>query len=120
MNAMPKYVVSSTLTDAEATWHDTTVLRGDAVAELTRLRTTVAGNILVAGSASLVHLLVEHGLVDELRLMVFPIVLGSGKRLFGDVVEAPMFGLDEVTSTGDVVMLTYHRVAAGDEGSGAA
>ena len=123
MNAMPKYVVSSTLRDDEATWHDTTVLRGDPVTELTHLRDTISGNILVAGSASLVQLLVAHGLVDVLRLMVFPIVLGSGKRLFGEVTEAPMFRLDDVQTVGSdgVVVLTYHSVAAAtDEGRGAA
>src|SRR6185437_8683687 len=121
MNRMPKYVVSSTLRDEEATWHDTTVLRGDPVAELTRLRATVAGNVLVAGSASLVQLLVEHRLVEELRLMVFPIVLGSGKRVFGEATEASMFRLDEVQTVGGdgVVVLTYHRTAAGAEGRGA-
>src|SRR5579859_7500763 len=79
MNAMPKYVVSSTLADAEADWNNSTVLRGDAVAELRALKSRVVGDLLVNGSASLVQLLVENGLVDEYRLMVFPIVLGSGK-----------------------------------------
>lgn len=116
MNGMPKYVVSSTLQDAQATWHDTTVVRGDVVAELTRLRDAVEGTLLVAGSAALVQLLVQHGLVDELRLMVFPIVLGSGKRLFGEVTEPPVFGLTEVTTVGaGIVVLTYHHNAAGTE-----
>ena len=114
MNAMPKYVVSNTLTDAKASWHNSTVVRGDAAAEVKALKDAVAGDLLVAGSASLVQTLVEHGLVDEFRLMVFPIVLGSGKRLFGDVSEAPVLALDEVTTVGaGIVILTYHAALAG-------
>lgn len=110
MNAMPKYVVSNTLADADATWNNSTVLRGDAVAALTALKTNVAGDLLVNGSASLVQLLAEHGLVDEYRLMIFPIILGAGKRLFGDLDEAPVLGLDQVQTVGadGVVVLTYH------------
>jgi dihydrofolate reductase len=113
MNSMPKYVVSNTLTDGEATWNNSTVVRGDTVAELTALKASLAGDLLVAGSASLVQLLAEHGLVDEYRLMVFPIVLGNGKRLFGDISEAPVLTLDEVATVGDdgVVVLTYHPKA---------
>jgi dihydrofolate reductase len=110
MNSMSKYVVSNTLSDGEATWNNSTVVRGDTVAELTALKASLAGDLLVAGSASLVQLLAEHGLVDEYRLMVFPIILGSGKRLFGDISVAPVLALDEVASVGDdgVVVLTYH------------
>jgi dihydrofolate reductase len=117
MNAMPKYVVSNTLTDGDADWNNSTVLRGDAVAEVTALRTRVEGDILVNGSASLVQLLAEHGLVDEYRLMVFPILLGSGKRLFGDLSVAPFLHLDEVQKVGDdgIVVLTYRpRVGTPD------
>ncbi len=117
MNAMPKYVVSTTLRDGDATWNNSTVLRGDAAADVRALKETVRGDLLVAGSASLVQSLVEHGLVDEFRIMVFPIVLGSGKRLFGDVSEAAVLALDEVTTVGDgIVILTYrpaHAVRAG-------
>jgi dihydrofolate reductase len=81
MNSMPKYVVSSTLTDAD--WNNTTILRGDLADEATRLKDEV-GEILVAGSRQLVHGLNAHGLIDEYRLMVYPIVLGSGARLFDD------------------------------------
>jgi dihydrofolate reductase len=81
MNSMPKYVVSSTLTDAD--WNNTTILRGDLADEATRLKDEV-GEILVAGSRQLVHGLHAHGLIDEYRLMVYPIVLGSGARLFDD------------------------------------
>jgi dihydrofolate reductase len=109
MNAMPKFVVSSTLRDADATWHNSTVVRGDVVADVQQLKKTVAGDLLVAGSAALVQLLVEHDLVDEYRMMVFPIVLGSGKRLFGEVSEPTVLHLDSVQSVGDgIVVLTYH------------
>jgi dihydrofolate reductase len=81
-NSMPKYVVSSTLEDAE--WNDTTVLKGDVANEVSKLRQGADGEVVVHGSAQLVQTLVEHDLVDELRLMVFPVVLGTCKRLFGD------------------------------------
>ena len=80
MNAMPKYVVSSTLEDVS--WNNSTVLRGDVAEEVAKLKREVDGVILVAGSAQLVQALIEHDLVDELRLMVFPVVLGKGRRLF--------------------------------------
>ena len=109
MNGMPKYVVSNTLSESEATWHNSTVLRGDAAAEVRELKERVRGDLLVAGSATLVQTLVEHGLVDEYRLMVFPIVLGSGKRLFGEVSDAPVLALDGVMTVGEgIVILTYH------------
>jgi dihydrofolate reductase len=82
MNNIEKYVVASTLTDEDATWGKTTVLRGDAAAEITRLKDQPGGNLLVEGSAQLVQTLVAHDLVDEYRLMIFPIVLGAGKRMF--------------------------------------
>ena len=109
MNTMPKYVVSSTLTDDEADWDNSVVLRGDVVAEVTALKEKVAGDLLVNGSASLVQTLAEHGLVDEYRLMVFPILLGDGKRLFGDVSVAPFFDLHDVQTVGGdgIVVLTY-------------
>src|SRR6187397_1460210 len=83
-NSMPKYVVSTTLEDPE--WSNSTVLPGkDLAAEIAKLKEDVDGTILVAGSVQLVQALLELGLVDELRLMVFPVLLGEGKRLFGDV-----------------------------------
>ena len=82
MNEMEKFVVSSTLADADASWGKTSVLRGDVVAEVGRLRERPGGNLLVEGSAQLVQTLVTHDLVDEYRLMIFPIVLGAGKRMF--------------------------------------
>lgn len=112
MNTMPKYVVSSTLGDDEATWANSTVLRGDVVAEVTALKERVGGDILVAGSAQLVHMLTEHRLVDEYRLMVYPIVLGSGKRLFDDLADATVLNLDEVLNLNEGVQaLTYHPKA---------
>jgi dihydrofolate reductase len=118
MNAMPKYVVSNTLTDGDADWNNSTVLRGDAIEEITALKARAGGDLLVNGSASLVQLLAEHGLVDEYRLMVFPILLGSGKRLFGDLGVAPSFHLHEVQTVGDdgIVVLTYRpRVGTPDD-----
>lgn len=82
MNDIEKYVVSSTLADQDARWGKTSVLRGNVVAEITRLKKRVGGNLLVEGSAQLVQTLVAHDLVDEYRLMIFPIVLGAGKRMF--------------------------------------
>jgi dihydrofolate reductase len=81
MNGMPKFVVSRTLSSAD--WNNTTILKGDLVEEVGRLKEQFDGDILVAGSAQLVQGLLEQDLVDELRLMVFPVVLGKGKRLFG-------------------------------------
>ncbi len=110
MNAMPKYIVSSTLTDPE--WNNTTVIGGDAVAAVTELKSGDGGPILVAGSCQLVHTLIENDLVDELRLMVFPVILGSGKRVFPDAERAKKSTLKltdaETFSTG-VVATTYQR-----------
>jgi len=106
MNSMPKYVVSSTLTDPS--WENTTVLSGDLVEEITALKNAVDGVILVAGSATLVQGLVEHDLVDELRLMVFPVVLGTGKRVFGETSDKKPLRLADSKVVGDgVAILTY-------------
>lgn len=108
MNGMPKYVFSSTLEKPE--WNNTTVLRGDFAAEIGRLKDEVDGVILVAGSAQLVQGLIEHDLLDELRLMVFPVVLGEGKRLFGDVSDKRTLGLADSRTVGDgLAILTYRR-----------
>src|SRR6266536_5438724 len=85
-NSMLKYVVSSTLQDPD--WNNTTVLKGDVVSEVSKLRQELNGQIVVAGSLQLVHTLMEHDLVDELRLMVYPVVLGAGKRLFSETSDA--------------------------------
>lgn len=85
MNGMPKVVVSSTLTDPE--WNNTTVLAGDVVEGVTALKAGDGGPILVAGSCALVHTLLDHDLVDELRLMVFPVTIGAGLRVFPETIK---------------------------------
>ncbi len=106
MNSMPKYVVSSTLTEAD--WNNSTVLGGDLVEEVTKLKQEVDGVILLAGSATLVQGLLENDLVDELRLMVFPVVLGSGKRLFGETTDKKPLRLVGSKTVGDgIAILTY-------------
>jgi dihydrofolate reductase len=112
MNAMPKYVVSTTLRDEAATWENSTVIRGDVVSEVAALRERLKGDLLVAGSATLVQTLLEHGLVDELRLMIFPIVLGTGKRLFGEVSEPPTLVLDNVKTVGEGIVILTYRIAS--------
>jgi dihydrofolate reductase len=110
-NQMPKYVVSSTLKDPD--WTNTTVLDGDLSEQVSTLRAEVDGEIVVHGSAQLVQGLLEHGLVDELRLMVFPVVLGSGKRLFGDTTEKHPLRLTSSKLVGDgVAILVYQPAAA--------
>jgi len=109
MNAMPKFVVSTTLEKPE--WNNTSVLTGgdDLAQEVEALKQQFAGDILVAGSATLVQSLLAHDLVDELHLMVFPIALGSGKRLFADGVEPTTLTVAEVKQSGAVALLTFRR-----------
>ncbi len=105
-NNMPKYVVSSTLTDPE--WSNSTVIGSDLAAEVSRLKAELDGDIVVHGSAQLVQGLVDEGLVDELRLMVFPVVLGSGKRLFDETSDKRPLRLADSKIVGDgVAILTY-------------
>ncbi len=105
-NGMPKYVVSSTL--KKATWNNSTVLQGNAVEEVSKLKQKLNGDIVVHGSARLVQTLVEHDLIDELRLMVFPVVLGTGKRLFGETEDKKRLRLADSKTVGDgVVILIY-------------
>ena len=107
-NSMPKYVVSSTLTDPE--WTNTTVLEGDLADEVSRLREQHDGDVVVHGSMQLVEALLENDLVDELRLMVFPVVLGSGKRLFGETSDKKPLKLSDSKIVGDgVAILVYER-----------
>jgi dihydrofolate reductase len=111
-NSMPKYVVSSTL--AEPEWNNSTVLKGDVVEEVSRLKQEQDGDIVVHGSPQLVQTLLDHDLVDELRLMVFPVVLGSGKRLFGETSDKKPLRLTDTKVVGDgVAILTYQPAAAG-------
>jgi dihydrofolate reductase len=108
-NNMPKYVVSSTLD--EGTWNNSTVLKGDVVEEVSKLREAIDGDIVVHGSAQLVQTLLENDLVDELRLMVFPVVLGTGKRLFGETTDKKRLNLVESKTVGDGVAIQIYRAA---------
>ncbi len=114
MNGIPKYVVSSTMTDAGANWGPTTVIRGDVVAEITKLKDQDLGNLLVEGSSQLAQTLIRHGLIDEYRLMLFPIVLGAGKRLFPpEMSDSATLALTDVKPDRDgVMLLTYHPAPA--------
>lgn len=109
LNTMAKYVVSSTLRDPA--WANTTVLGGDVADEVTRLTKEQDGDIVVAGSAQLVQSLIEEDLVDELRLMVFPVVLGSGKRLFGETTDKKRLRLSSSTVVGDGVAIQIYTRA---------
>ena len=111
-NAMPKYVVSTTLENPE--WANSTVISGEVGAEVSRLKQELDGDLVVHGSASLVQALTQEDLVDEYRLMVFPTVLGSGKRLFGDTDVARTLELVDAKPVGPdgVVILTYVPAAA--------
>jgi dihydrofolate reductase len=108
-NTMPKYVVSSTLEDPE--WNNTTVLKGNVVDEVSKLKERTHGIVQVPGSRRLVHELIEHDLVDELHLMVFPVVLGTGKRVFGETSEKTDWRLTEAKPVGPegVLVLIYER-----------
>ncbi len=109
INSMPKYVVSSTLEDPE--WSNSTVLSGDVVTEVSKLKQQLDGEIVVPGSYQLGRTLLEHDLVDELRLVVFPVVLGAGERLFDENSgRVPMRLLDARTIGEGLAYLTYERV----------
>jgi len=112
-NSMPKYVVSSTLEDPS--WNNSTVIRGDdVVGQIRRLRAETDGEVQVAGSAQLVQTLLENDLVDELHLMVFPVVLGEGKRLFGPTSDKKPLKLTNSRTVGDgVEILVYQPQANG-------
>ena len=113
-NTMPKYVVSSTLRDP--TWTNTTVLGGDLAEAVAELRERYEGDVVVHGSAQLFQALLRDDLVDELRLMVFPVVLGSGRRLFGENGEKLRLRLVESRMVGDgVLILVYGRGADADD-----
>jgi dihydrofolate reductase len=116
INSMPKYVVSSTLEDAE--WNNSTVLSGEMTEEVGRLKSEIDGTILVAGSTQLVQTLIEHGLIDQLRLMVHPVVVGAGKRLFGETSHKRPLRLVDSKQVGEgVIILTYEPTPAGATGS---
>jgi dihydrofolate reductase len=107
-NSMPKYVVSSTLKDPE--WTNTTVLEGDVGEEVAKLKGQIDGDIVVHGSAQLAQTLLDLDLVDRLHLMVFPVVLGAGKRMFGETSEKKRLRLASHQIVGDgVAILVYER-----------
>ena len=109
LNGMPKYVVSSTLQDPS--WDNSTVLEGDPLDDVSKLKQELDGEILVAASFQLLRTLLEHDLVDRLRLKVFPIVLGAGERLFGETTDKKSMRLvDSRTLGGGVAVLTYEAV----------
>jgi dihydrofolate reductase len=109
LNSMPKYVVSSTLEDPG--WNNSTVLRGDVVTEVTRLKQRLDGEIVVPASYQLGRTLIEHDLVDELRLVVFPVVLGTGERLFEETGHStPMRLIDTRTIGGGLAFVRYEFV----------
>jgi dihydrofolate reductase len=108
-NSMPKYVVSSTLDNPE--WNNTTVLKGDVVEDVRKLKQERDGIVQVPGSKQLVDTLLENDLVDQLNLMVFPVVLGSGKRLFGETSDKKRLQLAESRTVGDGVAILIYRPA---------
>ena len=109
LNSLPKYVVSSTLEDPD--WNNSTVLKGDAVNEVSKLKQGLNGEIVVAGSFQLLRTLIEHDLVDELRLKIFPVVLGAGERLFTETSEKKHMRLVDSHTLGEgIAYLTYELV----------
>jgi dihydrofolate reductase len=109
LNSLPKYVVSSTLEDPD--WNNTTVLKGDAVDEVSKLKQELNGEIVVYASLQLLRTLLEHDLVDELRLMIYPVVLGAGERLFRETSDKkPMRLVDIRAVADDLAYLTYAPV----------
>ena len=109
LNSMPKYVVSSTLEDPE--WNNTTVLKGDLVADVSKLKQELDGEIIVPASYQLARTLREHDLVDELRLVIFPVVLGDGERLFGETTDQKPMRLLNASTIGDgLAFVTYEIV----------
>jgi dihydrofolate reductase len=113
LNGMPKYVVTATGNNAK--WSNSTVVGGDVIGEIAKLKEQISGEILVYASYQLVHALLEHDLVDELRLVVFPVVLGAGKRLFGETSNQKPLRLAHVTTIGDgLALMTYQPLRASD------
>jgi dihydrofolate reductase len=109
LNSMPKYVVSSTLKDPK--WSNSTALNGDVVSEVSKLKQEIGGEILVYASYQLVHTLIEHDLVDELRLVIFPVVLGNGARLFGETSDKKPLRLVRADTIGNgLAFVTYEVV----------
>jgi dihydrofolate reductase len=116
LNSVPKYVVSSTLEDPD--WNNSTVLKGDVVTEVSKLKQELDGEIVVLGSPQLARTLIEHDLVDELRLMVYPVLLGAGARLFGETSDKKPMRLVETETVGDgIAIFTYQPARDADRGS---
>ena len=117
LNSLPKYVASSTLETLD--WNNSTVLKGDSVGEVSKLKQELTGDILVLASFQFVHTLMEHDLVDELRLKVFPVVLGAGERLFRETNDkTPMRLLDSRTIDDGVAYLTFERAPSAQRPAG--
>ena len=110
LNAMPKYVVSSTL-EEPLDWNNSTVLEGDVAEEVSRLRQELDGEIVVHGSPRLTQTLLEHDLLDELRMTVFPLVLGRGKRLFGETSDKKRLRLTDSKTVGDGIAILIYEPA---------
>jgi dihydrofolate reductase len=108
LNSLPKYVVSSTLVDPA--WNNSTVLKGDVVSEVSKLKQEVDGEIVVYASSQLVHTLLEHDLVDELRLTIYPFMLGVGERLFGETTNTKPLRLVETRTIGDGLAYLRYEV----------
>jgi dihydrofolate reductase len=116
LNSVPKYVVSSTLEDPD--WNNSKVVKGDVVTEVSKLKRELSGEIDVLGSPQLARTLIEHDLVDEVRLMVYPVILGAGQRLFGETsVKKPMRLADTQTVGDGIVVLTYEPVPDAERAS---
>ena len=111
LNTIPKYVVSSTLEDPE--WNNTTVLKGDVASEVAKLKQELDGEIVIPASYQLGRTLIEHDLVDELRLVVFPVVVGAGERLFGEAGPTKPLRLLEVRTIGDGLVFVSYEMARG-------
>ena len=108
LNSFPKYVVSSIL--ESPAWNNTKVLKGDVIGEVSRLKQEINGEILVAASFQLWHLLMEHDLVDEVRLMIYPVVLGAGERLFGETSDKKTMRVVSARLVDDLALLVYEPV----------
>jgi len=108
LNSLPKYVVSSTL--EAPVWNNTTVLKGDVIEEVSKLKQEIDGEIVVAASFQLWHTLMEHDLVDELRLMIYPVVLGAGEHLFGETSDKKPVRLVSIRTVDDLALVTYETV----------
>jgi dihydrofolate reductase len=113
LNSLPKYVVSSTLVDPA--WTNSTVLKGDVVSEVSKLKLRLDGEIVVYASRQLVRTLMEHDLVDELRLMVYPVVLGAGERLFGETSDKKSLRLLDTRTVGDGLAYVAYEIVREEE-----